>query len=86
MTQQGAVGGIQADPETITGTETSLPRETTSSLTADAVVWPDPSPLDSWWKRVVIDHATALAEGESSIYAEGEPSIYTEGESSTRHG
>ncbi|GCE42039.1 hypothetical protein Rhow_005698 [Rhodococcus wratislaviensis] len=77
MTQQGAVGGIQADPETITGTETSLPRETTSSLTADAVVWPDPSPLDSWWKRVVIDHATALAEGE--------PSIYTEGESSTRH-
>lgn len=78
------MGGIQADPDEISGTESGHPRETTSSLTADAVVWPDPSPLDSWWKRVVIDHATALAEGEPSIYAEGEPSIYAQGEPSTR--
>ncbi|MFF2108788.1 MULTISPECIES: hypothetical protein [Rhodococcus] len=85
MTQQGAVGGIQADPDEISGTESGHLRETTSSLTPDAVVWPDPSPLDSWWKRVVIDHATALAEGEPSMYAEGEPSVYAEGEPSTRH-
>ncbi|BAH48725.1 hypothetical protein [Rhodococcus opacus] len=70
MTQQGAVGGIQADPDDIAGTEPVGLRETASSLTADAIVWPDPSPLDSWWKRVVIDHATALAEGEPSARPE----------------
>ncbi|MEN0133994.1 MAG: hypothetical protein AAGC80_02535 [Rhodococcus sp. (in: high G+C Gram-positive bacteria)] len=70
MTRRGAVGGIQADPDEITGTEPGGPRETTSWLTADAVVWPDPSPLDSWWKRVVIDHETALAEGARSARPE----------------
>lgn len=68
--------GIQADldsqagPEKITGTKSGNLRDTTSSLNADAIVWPDPSPLDSWWKRVVIDRATALAEGEPTTQHE----------------
>ena len=44
--------------------ESSHPRESTGPLPADAIVWPDPSPLDSWWKHVVNDHAAAVPELE----------------------
>ncbi|WP_124390485.1 hypothetical protein [Rhodococcus wratislaviensis] len=38
------------------GTASSQPGESASPVTGDAIVWPEPSPLDSWWEHVVHDH------------------------------
>ncbi|MFC9837756.1 hypothetical protein ACFVKB_28695 [Rhodococcus sp. NPDC127530] len=54
----------EVDPNEISTAESGHPRESAPSLTADAIVWPEPSPLESWWEHVVNDHATTLPERE----------------------
>ncbi|MDF3312307.1 hypothetical protein P3H15_45975 [Rhodococcus sp. T2V] len=39
-----------------TGPAASQPGESASPVVDDAIVWPEPSPLESWWEHVVHDH------------------------------
>ncbi|MFZ2174725.1 MAG: hypothetical protein WAW17_11955 [Rhodococcus sp. (in: high G+C Gram-positive bacteria)] len=46
----------------------SRPGEIASSLDEETIVWPEPSPLDSWWKHVVNNHpAPPTAESPLGI-------------------
>lgn len=49
-----------------TGTTASQPGESASPVADDAIVWPEPSPLDSWWEHVVHDHSAPPA-AESAL-------------------
>ncbi|TQC44987.1 hypothetical protein EEB14_34180 [Rhodococcus sp. WS4] len=61
------MSSFHADPNETSSTESSHPRDRTPPADDDTIVWPEPSPLDSWWKHVIDDHEIALPEGESSI-------------------
>ena len=43
-------------PNDSTGTASGQPGESASPVTDDTIVWPEPSPLESWWEHVVHDH------------------------------
>ncbi|MFC9357056.1 hypothetical protein ACFTZB_10820 [Rhodococcus sp. NPDC057014] len=45
----------ETDPPTDTTEDRTGPVESVSPVT-DPIVWPEPSPLESWWEHVVHDH------------------------------
>ena len=49
-----------------TGTASSQPGESALPVADDTIVWPEPSPLDSWWEHVVHDHPAPPA-AESAL-------------------